>query len=33
MKIVTYNIHKGMDSNNRLTLTKMGLYLKQLIVM
>ncbi|CCK98553.1 endonuclease/exonuclease/phosphatase [Clostridioides difficile] len=30
MKIVTYNIHKGMDSNNRLTLTKMGLYLKQL---
>lgn len=31
MKIVTYNIHKGMDSNNRLTLTKMGLYLKQLL--
>ncbi|CZR97528.1 MULTISPECIES: endonuclease/exonuclease/phosphatase family protein [Clostridioides] len=30
MKIVTYNIHKGMDSNNRLTLTKMGTYLKQL---
>ncbi|MCC0685389.1 endonuclease/exonuclease/phosphatase family protein [Clostridioides sp. ZZV15-6383] len=30
MKIVTYNIHKGMDSDNRLTLTKMGIYLKQL---
>lgn len=30
MKIVTYNIHKGMDSNNKLTLPKMGTYLKQL---
>lgn len=30
MKIVTYNIHKGVDSNNKLTLSKMGMYLKQL---
>lgn len=30
MKIVTYNIHKGMDSNNKLTLAKIGTYLKQL---
>lgn len=30
MKIVTYNIHKGMNSNNKLTLPKIGTYLKQL---
>ncbi|MGL5313902.1 MAG: endonuclease/exonuclease/phosphatase family protein [Peptostreptococcaceae bacterium] len=30
MKIVTYNIHKGMDSNNKLTLCEIGKYLKNL---
>lgn len=28
MKIVNYNIHKGMDSNNKITLNKIGKYLK-----
>lgn len=30
MKLVTYNIHKGMDSNNKLTLRKISKYLKEL---
>ena len=30
MKVVTYNIHKGMDKNNKLTLDKIGEYLKDL---
>lgn len=30
MKVVTYNIHKGMDKNNKLTLDKIGRYLKVL---
>lgn len=30
MKIVTYNIHSGMDSNNKLTLNKISKYLKSL---
>lgn len=30
MKIVCYNIHKGMDANNKVTLHKMILYLKSL---
>ncbi|RDY23911.1 endonuclease [Romboutsia maritimum] len=30
MKIVTYNIHQGMDSNNKYTLNKLGKYLKKL---
>ncbi|MGL5346634.1 MAG: endonuclease/exonuclease/phosphatase family protein [Peptostreptococcaceae bacterium] len=30
MKIVSYNIHKGMDSNNKPTLKKMGNYLLSL---
>ena len=30
MKIVTYNIHKGMDSNNKFTLRKISKYLKEL---
>lgn len=30
MKIVTYNIHKGMDSNDKLTLCEIGKYLKNL---
>lgn len=29
MKILTYNIHKGMDSNNAPTLTEIATYLKQ----
>lgn len=30
MKIVTYNIHKGMDSNNKITLIEIVKYLKSL---
>ena len=30
MKIVTYNIHKGMDSNDKFTLRKISKYLKEL---
>ncbi|MGL5330752.1 MAG: endonuclease/exonuclease/phosphatase family protein [Peptostreptococcaceae bacterium] len=30
MKIVTYNIHKGMDKNNKFTLGKISKYLKKL---
>lgn len=30
MKIVTYNIHKGMDKNNKITLFKIIKYLKSL---
>lgn len=30
MKVVTYNIHKGMDKNNKLTLDKIGRYLNVL---
>ena len=30
MKIVTYNIHKGMDSNDKFTLNKISKYLKEL---
>lgn len=30
MKIVTYNIHRGTDSNNKLTLRKISKYLKEL---
>ncbi|MGL6107186.1 endonuclease/exonuclease/phosphatase family protein [Romboutsia sp.] len=30
MKVVTYNIHKGMDINNKFTLNKVGDYLKTL---
>lgn len=30
MKIVTYNIHKGMDSNDKFTLGKISKYLKEL---
>lgn len=30
MRIVTYNIHKGMDANNKITLHKIGTYLKNL---
>lgn len=29
MKVLTYNIHKGMDSNNTSTLTEIATYLKQ----
>lgn len=28
MKIITYNIHRGMDSNNKFTLNKIAKYLK-----
>lgn len=30
MKVVTYNIHKGMDKNNKMTLLRMIKYLKSL---
>lgn len=30
MKIVSYNIHKGMDANNKITLGKISKYLKDL---
>ncbi|WP_042273539.1 endonuclease/exonuclease/phosphatase family protein [[Clostridium] dakarense] len=30
MKIVSYNIHKGMDSNNKITLGKISKYLKNI---
>lgn len=30
MKIVSYNIHKGMDSNNKMTLGKISKYLKDI---
>ncbi|MGX4599581.1 endonuclease/exonuclease/phosphatase family protein [Faecalimicrobium sp. JNUCC 81] len=30
MKIVSYNIHKGMDANNKITLGKISKYLKNL---